>query len=223
MNRPQVRAIENPSPDLGFNYANLGSGLQIHRIHNGKFGPTEFNPGAAIDIKNGKIGSRFAPFRSGGRYIPTLYGGASLGCAAFETIFHDIAPDARFKTVSMSQISALHYSVIELVRDIQVTKLFSADLKKLSLARGELIDCPASSYSTTRPWAQAIYEAPGSSAGMMWMSRQFDEDRAYMFFGDHQVAPLFDTVTSVSIINDAAALEAVRELGERAGITIVHS
>lgn len=217
------RGIDNPSPDLPFNTMTLPAGTELHRIHNGRFGATSFNPGAPIDPAAGNTGSRFAPFQSGGSFIPTLYAGDSLGVAAYETVFHDIDPAEPFKTVSMSQLSALHYSVVTLASDIVVTRLFGPDLKKLMLTRRDLIDCPASEYARTRQWAQAIHEAPASPCGMAWTSRQFDEGRAYMLFGTSLSSSQLLVSSSVTIVNDAGTLEAVRKLGELAGITIVHS
>lgn len=130
MSKLPDRGIGHPAPDLEFNTMTLPAGTEIHRIHNGKWGASGFNPGASIDPKIGNVGSRFAPFKSAGAFIPTLYGGDSLGCAAFETIFHDIDPLAKFKTVSMSSLSSLKYSVLTLTKDVEATRLFSPDLKR---------------------------------------------------------------------------------------------
>lgn len=223
MSGPTGGGIDNPSPDLPYNTMTLPAGTKLHRIHNDRWGPATFNPGALIDPTNGNTGSRFAPFQSGGQFVPTLYAGDSLGVAALETVFHDINPAEPFKTVSMSQLSALHYSVVTLIADIEVTRLFEPDLKKLTLTRRELIDCPASEYVRTRTWSKAIYESPFNLCGMTWTSRHFDEGRAYMLFGPPRLSSRLQITSSISIVNDAGTLEAVRNLGELAGVTVVHS
>lgn len=223
MNGRPRPAIDHPSPSLAFNAATLAAGTILHRIHHERWAPTGFNPGAPIDPAKGVTGSRFAPFQSGGNFIPTLYAGDSLGVAAFETVFHNIDPRARFKTVSMSQLSPLVYSVVTVTADIEVTRLFEPDLKKIALTRRDLIDCPESEYPRTRPWATAIYESLGEPAGMIWTSRQFDEGRACMLFGRPGIPAPLDRQSSVSIVNDAGTLEALRKLGEIAGVTVVHS
>ncbi len=217
------RPIDSPASDLPFNTRLIKSGTEIHRIHNEKWQPDAFNPGASIDSAAGNVGSRFAPIRSRGRFVPTMYGANSLGCAAFETIFHDIDPAARFKTVSMSALSSLRYSVLTLNEELQLTPLFTPDLKKLSLERRDLIDCPALHYSITRPWAAAIHDSPRSPAGLIWASRQFDEDKAYMLFGTRIDHSYLTVARSVSIVGHAETLEQLRQFGERAGITIIHS
>lgn len=223
MSRPPKRGIEHPSPDLPYNSHSLPAGTELHRIHNRRFGPVSFNPGAPVDPEAGNPGSRFAPIMSAGSFVPTLYAGDSVGVAAFETIFHDIDPEEPFRTVSMSQLSSLDYSVLTTTRELVLTSLFQPDLKKLGLARRDLIDCPASQYHLTRPWSEAIHDAPQRSAGLIWTSRQFDEGRACMLYGTGEQAADLELVSSVQIVNDAETLETIRELGERAGISIVHS
>ena len=65
------------------------AGQVIHVIHDVAYEPHGFNPGvdAAGTPRNP---TRFAPIRDAkGRVVPYLYGGSSLDCAIFKTVFHN--------------------------------------------------------------------------------------------------------------------------------------
>ena len=69
-----------------------------------------FNPGvdAAGALRNP---TRFAPIRDRkGRVVPYLYGGSSLDCAIFETVFHNVPADAPDKFVDLNLKTAVDRS-----------------------------------------------------------------------------------------------------------------
>jgi hypothetical protein len=91
-----------PSP-MKCNVLSLAAGAIVHRIHDKGLRAEQFNPGINGD-------SRFAPIKTAdGSRIPTSYAATTFGCAAFETIFHDIDPDALFKSVPWTTIEKLSY------------------------------------------------------------------------------------------------------------------
>ncbi len=205
--------VPAPPASLDCNIYTLQAGTVIHRIHDKRFGPTDFNPGLGS--------SRFAPFQIGGTPIPTAYAGTTRDCAIFESIFHDIEPDAPFKSVYWSQLEQLADTELRLERDIPLAALFSADLLKWKVARADLIDTPKSTYAETRAWPPAIHAAKQSPHGMAWTSRKFDEAAALMLFGDRVPAHELTVLRSARVTLDRDTLEAVHALALRAGIDII--
>jgi hypothetical protein len=206
-------AVPPPPDPLECNNWVLKAGTIIHRVHDRQFGAMAFNPG--------KGNSRFAPFAVGGTPIPTAYAATSFECAAFETIFHDIAPTERFKSVYWSSIEPLVYSTMKLGRDVPLAPLFSADLMKFGVERGQLIDTPKSTYPQTRAWSPAIHEAVTRPEGMVWTSKRYDQEKAIMLFGSRvSTTDLLDHV-SVDITTDPNCLAVLQEISQRTGIDII--
>lgn len=204
--------VPAPPVPLECNSHELAAGTVLHRIHDGRFGPCEFNPGLGH--------SRFAPFEIVGAAIPTAYGATSLECAAFETIFHDIDPAAAFKSIRWSMLVPLRYSTIQLTRAVILAPLFSADLMKLGLERSQLIDTPRSTYKQTQAWSPAIHGSAARPEGIVWVSRRYDQERALILFGDRISGSDLEPISSVGVTTDAPTLKAISNLARRAGIVI---
>jgi len=189
------------------------AGTVVHRIHDKRFAAAGFNPGYGD--------SRFAPIASAdGKKIPTMYAATSFACAAFEYVFHDIDPNAAFKSVPWAKIDTLAYSTLQLKRDLNLACLFAPDLLRWNCSRMQLIDTPPSSYPKTRKWSAAIHDSDDVVDGMLWTSRKHDAEKAMIFFGDRVNAAHIDAKTSVDIASDAAALDDLHSLAKRAGIFI---
>lgn len=74
-----------PTPTLTI----LPAGTPLHRTHAKTVRPAQFNPCLGQP-------SRFAPFNDpSGTCVPTLYAATTQEAAAFESIFHAIAPDLK--------------------------------------------------------------------------------------------------------------------------------
>ncbi|MBB3956964.1 RES family NAD+ phosphorylase [Novosphingobium sediminicola] len=201
-----------PSP-LSCNLHTLTKSTVIHRIHDKRFGAIDFNPGFG--------NTRFAPFRVGGKFVPTAYAATSLECAIYETLYHDIEPAALFKSVYWTDLAKLVYSTVEVARDIDVAKLFTADLLKWHMVRGQLIDTPKSCYPQTQLWSPAIHGSGPTVGGMVWTSNKYDEDRAMLLFGDRVAIGDLNPLSSVDIISDPTTLQLVTDLAARSGIDII--
>jgi hypothetical protein len=166
--------------------------------------------------------TRFAPFTdAAGACVPTLYAATSREAAAFESIFHDIEPTARFKTIRLDVVELRSVSRISLNRDLLVARLFAPDLKAWGLSRGELIETPKSTYDRTVLWGQAIHHARPDIDGLIWTSRQCDPDRCMILFEDRVGEADFEVLDSVEVGADAGLLLELRGFGQRAGITII--
>lgn len=206
--------VPTPPSPLKCNLLPLSAGAIVHRIHDKGLRAEQFNPGI-------KGNSRFAPIKTiNGSAIPTAYAATTFACAVFETIFHDIDPDAPFKSVPWTTIEKLSYSTIEFGRDVQLCKMFSADLMRWNCARTQLIDTPPSAYPQTRCWSAAIHESEGAVDGMVWTSRKFDEEKAMMLFGTRLTPSDLIVKSSVTIASDANALSELHLLAKRSGILI---
>lgn len=209
---PSTGPVPAPPADLECSGFLLAAGTRLHRIHDDLFAPCVFNPGYGH--------SRFAPFEVGGVKIPTAYAATNLECAVYETIFHDIDATAPIKSVRWSALQPLRYSIVELKREVSLAALFSADLLKLGLERGQLIDTPKSTYPATQAWSPAIHGSPGAHDGMIWVSRKFDLEKAMMLFGDRIKAADWEVVESTWVTRDPETLRTVEELANRSGILI---
>ncbi|HYI40890.1 MAG TPA: RES family NAD+ phosphorylase [Allosphingosinicella sp.] len=206
-------AVPPPPASIECTVGKLAAGTVLHRIHDGRFGPTQFNPGLG--------NSRFAPFELRGAKVPTAYAATSLSCAVFETIFHDIEPGAPFKSVYWSALEPLRYSTLELQSEISLAQLYSADLMRWGLERRHLIDTPKANYPETRAWVLPIHESSAAPEGMIWVSRRFDEDRALLLFGSRVDPAILKLVASVEVTGDPAVLAVVHALASRADIDII--
>jgi RES domain len=166
--------------------------------------------------------TRFAPFNNtAGACVPTLYAATSRAAAAFESIFHDIEPTARFKTVRLDVVESRSVSRIAPSRDLLVAGLFAPDLKAWGLSRGELIETPKSTYDRTVLWAQAIHRARPDIDGLIWTSRQCDPDQCVILFEDRVGEGDFELHDCIEVRADASLLLEIRGFGQRAGITII--
>lgn len=203
-----------PAPPRGLECAlwTLAEGTLIHRIHDRRFAGDSFNPGIGA--------SRFAPFEIGGSRVPTSYAATSLECAIFESIFHDIDPAGRFKSVRWSALEALDYSVLRVNRDVKLAKLFTPDLTRWKISRTQLIDTPRSHYASTRLWSPAIHEAPQKPQGMIWVSRAYDEEKAMILFGTRTGPGCLSLVSTVEVTRDVHCLGTLAAEAERADILI---
>ena len=160
------------------------AGQAIHVIHNAGFEPESFNPGvdAAGALRNP---TRFAPIRDRkGRVVSYLYGGSSLDCAIFETVFHNVPVDAPDKFVDLDDFANRAHGCLTPRRDLRLANLTTDGLHRLKVPKAELIASAAIDYLATARWAEAIHHQHPDVHGLVWMSRQRDRDHALMLFGD---------------------------------------
>lgn len=204
-----------PSPFPSINVQTITKGTILHRTHDSSFRSGQFNPCKGQP-------TRFAPFTDvTGGCVPTLYAATSREAAAFESIFHDIEPTARFKTVRLGVVESRSVSRIMPTRDLLVAGLFAPDLKAWGLSRSELIETPKSTYDQTVLWAGAIHRARPDIDGLVWTSRQCDPERCVILFEDRVGEGDFAVHDCIDVSADANLLLELRGFGLRAGITIV--
>ena len=188
----------------------------IWRVHPAQYRPAQFRSGPDGD-------ARFSPIRSGdGRVIPTWYGSRTLSCAMMETILHDVPapPEGYILDVERLREADLRVSRVRCQRALTMVDLSSKGLKRIGLQRRDLIDTPVEDYPRTREWAVRLH-AQTSAHGLLWISRQDDEAKALVLFGDRIAEPGFKIEIDREPLYEGEYLDALLALAEQVGITQV--
>lgn len=189
-------------------------GRPLVRCHNVRFGATEFNPG----IGRG----RFHPILSRGwRPVPTLYGADGAEGALSETVFHNVPMRGPGKVVLRSSLRPLLLSTLTAARDLALAQLHGFGLPRLGVTRGELIESEADQYERTADWARALHDADRRLDGLTWISRQHDDARAVVLFGDRVARADLKVEEPPLVLFAGRGFDRVREAAEQAAITIV--
>lgn len=194
------------------------AGRVIHVMHDTAFAPESFNPGVDGAGRLRKP-TRFAPIRNAkGDVVPYLYGGSTLGCAIFETVFHDVPMAAADKFVDLDDFSQRGHGELVPSRDLRLVDLTSEGLHRLKVPKEELISSPARCYPDTALWAQALHHQFPDIDGLLWMSRQRDRDHALLLFGDRLAGVLTGARMGGPLGRNPVLREAVVAAALRAGI-----
>ncbi len=207
-----------PGPALNALIEAWPAGRVIHVLHDAAYEPQSFNPGidAAGTLRNP---TRFAPVRSSkGQLVPYLYGGSSLDCAIFETVFHNVPIDAADKFVDLDDFANRAHGQVVPQRELQLVNLTTDGLHRLKLPKAELITNAASDYLATARWAEALHCQFAQVDGLLWMSRQRDRDEAVMLFGDRAGHALAGTRLGTALRGNDVLRQAILALALRVGI-----
>ncbi len=194
------------------------AGQVVHVIHDAAFEPESFNPGvdAAGTLRNP---TRFAPIRdNAGDVVPYLYGGSSLDCAIFETVFHNVPIDAPDKFVDLDDFANRAHGRIVPQRNLQLVNLTTDGLHRLKVPKAELIASAPIDYLDTARWTEAIHHQCPDVDGLMWMSRQRDRDQALILFGDRTGTALTGTRMGTALRGNDVLRQAILALALRVGI-----
>lgn len=208
-----------PAPPAGLHVTawELSSAKTLHRIHLDAYQAHEFNPGL-------KGNARFSPIHTAsGGPIPTLYAAATFEAAAMESVFHDVPHTPGFKQFDKAKLEGQVHSSLRVGGSLKLADLGSVALRKLGIQRKQLIDTEKDQYPATRLWAQAIHAQHPDIQGLSWISRQDDEARAIMLFGDRVPAGALEQVgASAGLLADDKTYGRLLDLAERIGVVIVN-
>jgi hypothetical protein len=209
-----------PGPALDALIEVWPAGQPIHTLHNAAFEPDSFNPGVdAAGLLNKP--TRFAPICDArGLVVPYLYGGSSLDCAIFETVFHDVPIDAADKFVDLDNFAQRAHGQLLPTRDLQLVNLTSDGLHRLKVPKAELITSPSADYLATAAWAQALHRQFPQIDGLLWMSRQRDRDQAVLLFGDRARGALQGSRLGTALRWNDSLRQSVLALALRVGIEV---
>jgi hypothetical protein len=204
--------VPNPFPE--FNTTTLRKGVSLIRVHDPGYPGNSFNP-----CKGGL--TRFAPLAlPSGACLPTLYAADDYESALFETVFHDIAFDARPAYVALPKLTSRTCSRLVITRDLVLANLREADLNKIGLTRASLVDTLAAQYTKTGRWAEGFHRGNPDIAGLVWTSRRCDPQSAYLLFGDRVDEADLAIAETARIAGSPELVEQARRAGQRAGITL---
>ncbi|HRO61430.1 MAG TPA: RES family NAD+ phosphorylase [Burkholderiaceae bacterium] len=207
-----------PAPLLDPLFDRWPAGRIIHVIHDTAFSPESFNPGAD-EAGRPRKPTRFAPIRNArDEVVPYVYGGSTLDCAIFETVFHEVPIDAPDKYVDLDAFASRGHGELVPGRDLNLVGLTSEGLHRLKVPREELIASPSRDYTDTARWAQALHRQFPGVDGLLWMSRQRDRDHALVLFGDRLEGVLSGRRVGGPLVRNSTLREALLAAALRAGI-----
>lgn len=207
-----------PGPKLDPLFDVWPAGRPLHVVHDAAYAPESFNPG--VDA-SGKLRNptRFAPIHDAkGAVVPYLYGGSTLDCAIFETVFHNVPVDAPHKFVDLDDFAHRAHGCVEPGRDLKLVDLTTDGLHRLKIGKAELVASAAIDYADTARWAEAIHHQFPDVDGLVWMSRQRDRDQALVLFGDRVGKALAGTRMGAALRSNDVLRQAILALALRVGI-----
>jgi RES domain len=208
-----VAAVPDPPAGLELEIEVWPAGKQITRVYSigpGR-GPTTFNPTASSARFRPVYGASSAP-------VPTMYGGEAEDAAIFESVLHDLSARSR-KSVPFSRVAARAICKVLPTRDLRLAAFHGYGLAKAKVKRTQLIDTPPRSYAQTAKWGQTVYDHPHEQVdGIVWMSRQFDSQKALMLWShrvaENELAPVGGTTR---LLAAGEGFELVAAVSRRAG------
>jgi len=183
-------------------YHLLKAGTELHRIHPGAFGPTQFN-----DTDKGS--ARFSPIRdAGGRIIPTIYAGQTFECAACEIILRCPDTPARGRT-SVAPRDIVHpydhrhrvHSHVRTTQNLDLVSITATGQRKIGVNGNALLAGPKSTYAITREWAERIHATCPLAQGLYYTSYQYGPEFAVVLFGDRVPTDILDALSSRAVVD----------------------
>jgi hypothetical protein len=189
------------------------SGKAIVRCHAPSRHEREFNPTTHM--------ARFRPFLHGGEIVPTAYGADDLVGAISETVFHEVPVRGPNRRILRSQVERWVWCEVAPTRDLTLVALHGAGLRRLQVTHGELIECDASDYAETVPWADALHDVDPVIDGLCWRSRQHNDSLALILFGTRVKEADLRVVRDAESLSVKPGGDVVYEFAEAADITIV--
>jgi hypothetical protein len=152
----------------------LDAGTRLYRVHSNRFGPTRFNPGLGAP-------TRFAFFEDPtGVTVPVLYAAAAQSAAVAETLLHDVPLSGGY--LDYDTYAPKVMSRVTTNRPLRLAVLHGLGLRRLNVTAEEVTSTAASAYGETVDWAEAAHGT--GLDGLVWMSRQCNDVKSYVFFGD---------------------------------------
>lgn len=211
----KTNTLPTPPANLNVTVETLKQDTQIYRVHSDKFGAVQFNPGLG--------NARFSPITDqAGKQIPTIYAANNLAVALMETVFHDIPHTAGLKTYDVNKLTGRVVSVLEVTQNLQLAKLTGPSARKLGISEAELIQSTADCYPQTRQWAEAIHSQYPNIHGLVWVSRQHSDGRAYLLFGDRMPSNTFATLRNKETLLSADdVVQQIHELADEMGVELI--
>jgi hypothetical protein len=165
--------------------------------------------------------ARFRPFLDDGEVVPTAYGADDLVGAVSETVFHDVPVRGPNRRVLRSQLERWVWCEVAPTRDLTLVALHGPGLRRLQVTHGELIECDASHYAETVPWADTLHDVDPVIDGLCWRSRQHNDSLALILFGTRVKETDLRVVRNAQSLSVRPGGDVVYEFAEAADIAIL--
>ena len=187
----------------------------LWRVYPRRYGVAGFN--------RSRLGNaRFTPLEAAGAIVPTLYAGSTLDVALMETVWHDAPiPSQGFHLVLSEASEPRRVGALLPSAALHLADLTTIGLRRLGLARSDVIDSSPVDYPSTRRLGAWLYENRPEAQGICWISRQDDAGRAIVLF-EPRLGSLELAVRSEDEAFTAGAhLDALLTLAERMGASVI--
>jgi len=166
--------------------------------------------------------ARFSPLEVAGAIVPTLYAGSTLDVALMETVWHDApTPSHGFHLVLKDATEPRRVGSLKPSAALHLVDLTTVGLRRLGLARSDVIDSDQVDYPITRQLSAWLYENKPDAQGICWISRQNDEGRAMVLFEPRLRSVKLAVDTEDEIFTDGPHLDALLTLAERMGASVI--
>lgn len=179
------------------------AGEPIARVYDLNYAATAFNPGT----RTAAVG-RFHFFRDArGQRVPVLYGAEAEDAAISETVFHDAPVGHGRAFVPASRLQDKTLGWVRPRRDLVLVEL-------------HLTDTEIDQYQRTVRWAEALHHSIPNADGLLWMSRQFNAEKALVLFGHRVAEAELEPIGPAMPLEVGPGREMLDRAANRAGIII---
>lgn len=168
---PGTGAVPDPPQPFDPDVVTLPAGETVFRVHSKNRTGDQFNPGMGAP-------TRFTFF--GNPAVPVLYAAATAQAAIAESLLHDVPLTGG--QLLPSSYRGKRISRVGVNRELRLASFLGLGLRRLGVSADQVTTTAAAHYDRTVLWAQAVHDA--GFDGLVYMSRQCNSDRAYVFFGD---------------------------------------
>lgn len=166
--------------------------------------------------------ARFSPLEAGGVIVPTLYAGSTRDVALMETVWHDApTPSHGFHLVLKAATEPRRVGTLKPSTAMHLVDLTTVGLRRLGLARADVIDSDPVGYPITRQLCAWLYQNKPDAQGLCWISRQNDEGRAVLLFEPRLGSVKLAVDTEDESFTDGPHLGALLTLAERMGAGVI--
>lgn len=187
----------------------------LWRVYSRQYGVDGFN---RTSLGN----ARFSPLEVGGAIVPALYAGSTLEVALMETVWHDApTPSHGFHLVLNGATEPRRVGSLKPSGALRLVDLSAVGLRRLGLARCDVIDSDPVDFPVTRQLGAWLYENKPDAQGICWISRQNDEGRAVVLFEPRLSSVKLEVITEGDIFTDGLHLDALLTLAQRMGASVI--
>lgn len=123
-------------------------------------------------------------------------------------------------TLPRARLALHEHSWITVQRSVELIDLRGLALRRLDLARADLLNGGPETYAHTARWAEALHWAVPAAAGLVWLSRQLDTAEVFVFFGDRLRAGDLVSNEEANPLGSGRGFERVLALAASLGVVI---